>query len=61
MNYYNVGKLLSEAQGGKARAKYGDAIIKAYSEKLIIEVGRLYNERTRRRLKKGLQSILEYT
>ena len=36
--YYNVGKLLSEA--GK---HYGEGIIKRYSIKLIVEVGKKYN------------------
>lgn len=36
--YYNVGKLIVEAQGGKARAKYGDGLIKEYSKKLISEL-----------------------
>ena len=44
--YYNVGKILSEA--GK---HYGEGIIKKYSEKLIIDVGRKYNERTLRRIR----------
>ena len=39
--YYEIGKLLSEA--GK---EYGKNIIKQYSEKLIVEVGTKYNERT---------------
>lgn len=26
--YYNVGKLIVEAQGGEGRAKYGDGLIK---------------------------------
>ena len=30
MTYYNVGKLLIEAQGGEERAKYGDSLIKAH-------------------------------
>ena len=42
--YYNVGKLLSEA--GK---HYGEGIIKKYSKKLKLEVGKKYNERTLRR------------
>ena len=49
--YYNVGKLLVEAQGGEARAKYGDGLIKEYSERLILEVGQKYNERTLRRIR----------
>lgn len=36
--YYNVGKLLIEAQGGEERTKYGDGLIKEYSERLIIEL-----------------------
>ena len=38
--YYNVGKLLVEAQGGEDKAKYGNALIKEYSEKLTNEIGR---------------------
>ena len=30
MTYYNVGKLLIEAQGGEERAKYGDGLIRQY-------------------------------
>ena len=29
--YYNVGKLIIEAQGGETRAKYGDGLIKRFS------------------------------
>ena len=39
--YFETGKLLSEA--GK---EYGKNIIKQYSEKLMIDVGKKYNERT---------------
>ncbi len=49
--YYNVGKLIVEAQGGKERAKYGDNLIKEYSKKLMKEVGKKYNERTLRRIR----------
>lgn len=41
--YYNVGKLLIEAQGGEERAKYGNKLIKEYSEKLTIELGKKFN------------------
>ena len=37
--YYNVGKLLVEAQGGEKRAKYGNGLIKEYSNKLTEELG----------------------
>ena len=36
--YYNVGKLIVEAQGGEPRAKYGEGLIKDYSKKLITEL-----------------------
>ncbi len=49
--YYNVGKLIIEAQGGETRAKYGDSIIKEFSKKLVVEVGKKYNERTLRRIR----------
>ena len=38
MTYYNVGKLLIEAQGGEERSKYGDGLIRKYSKKLSIEL-----------------------
>ena len=45
--YFEIGKLLSEA--GK---EYGKNIIKQYSEKLMIEVGKKYNERNLRYMRK---------
>ena len=41
--YYEVGKLLIEAQGGEDRAKYGDGLIKEYSEKLTKDLGKKYS------------------
>ena len=49
--YYNVGKLLIEAQGGEEKAKYGDNLIEEYSRKLTNEVGKKYNSRTLRRIR----------
>ena len=49
--YYNVGKLLIEAQGGEGRAKYGDGLIKKYSKKLNDELGRKYNITTLKRMR----------
>ena len=40
--YYEVGKLIVEAQGGENRAKYGNKLIKEYSEKLTKELGKGY-------------------
>ena len=43
--YYNVGKLIVEAQGGEERAKYGDNLIKEYSKKMTMELGYKFNSR----------------
>ena len=40
--YYNVGKLIVEAQGGEKRAKYGDNLIKEYSIKLSNELNKKF-------------------
>jgi len=45
-SYYEVGRLLIEAQGGEERAKYGNKIIKEYSEKLTRELGKGYSTRS---------------
>ena len=49
--YYNVGKLLIEAQGGEDRAKYGDGLIKEYSLKLSQEIENKYNITTLKRMR----------
>ena len=46
ITYYEIGNLLNEAGG-----KYGDNIINEYSKKLVIDVGKKYNERTLRRIR----------
>ena len=52
-NYYNVGKLIVEAQGGEERAKYGNQLIKDYSKKLIGEFkNSKYSERNLMNMKK---------
>ena len=45
--YFEIGKLLS-----KAGKEYGKNIIKQYSEKLMLEVGKKYNYRTLYRMRK---------
>ena len=45
--YFEIGRLLS-----KAGKEYGKNIITQYSEKLVIEVGKKYNERTLYRMRK---------
>ena len=49
--YYNVGKLLIEAQGGEERAKYGDNLIKEYSKKLTNELGKGYTISSLKRMR----------
>ncbi len=51
MSYYNVGKLLIEAQGGESRAKYGDNLIKEYSKKLTKELGKGYTSSELKRMR----------
>ena len=46
-----MGRLLVEAQGGEARAKYGNKLIKEYSEKLTKELGKGYKVSTLRKMR----------
>ncbi len=41
--YWNIGRLIVEAQGGKKRAKYGDGLIKEWGHKLSDKYGRGYD------------------
>ena len=50
--YYNVGKLIVEAQGGEKRAKYGYNLIKEYSEELTKEIGGGYSTRSLKSMRK---------
>ena len=50
--YYNIGKLLIEAQGGEERAKYGDGLIKEYSKRLTLEIGKGYSTRSLKDMRK---------
>ena len=50
--YYNVGKLLIEAQGGEDRAKYGDGLIKEYSKQLTKELGKGYSTRSLKNMRR---------
>ena len=43
--YYNVGRLIVEAQGGEEKSDYGNRLIKEYSNKLTNEVGKGYSIR----------------
>ena len=50
--YFEIGRLLN-----KAGKEYGKNIIKQYSEKLIIEVGKKYNERNLRYMRKFYETF----
>lgn len=49
--YLKVGKLLIDAQGGEERAKYGDNLIKKYSERLTKELGKGYTISSLKRMR----------
>ena len=46
MHYYNVGKMIVDAQGGESRAKYGNGLIRKFSERLTKELGNGYSSRS---------------
>ncbi len=50
--YWNIGKLIVEAQGGEKRAKYGNELIKEWSTKLTKKYGKGYSERNLKRFRK---------
>ena len=41
--YWNIGRLIVEAQGGEKRAKYGDGLIKEWGHKLSLKYGKGYD------------------
>ena len=45
-HYYNVGKMIVDAQGGESRAKYGDSLIKKISQRLSKELNKGYSYRS---------------
>ncbi len=46
ITYFEIGKLLYEAG-----SKYGESVIQKYSDKLMVDVGKKYNERTLRSMR----------
>ena len=55
--YYNVGKLLIEAQGGESKARYGDNLIKEYSVRLTEELGKGYTVSSLKRMRQFYSMI----
>ena len=51
ITYFEIGRLIVEAQGGEKRAKSGDGLIKEYSKKLIEEIGKGYSTRNLRSMR----------
>ena len=60
-HYYNIGKMIIDAQGGEARAKYGDGLIKKFSERLTMELGKGYSTRTLKRVRRFYLLIVKGT
>lgn len=50
--YWNVGRLIVEAQGGTEKAKYGNSLLKKWAEKLTKEYGKGYDYSNMRRFRK---------
>ena len=57
--YFEVGRLIVEAQGGEKRAKYGNKLIKKYSEKLTKELGKGYTISALKRMRQFYLMILK--
>ena len=51
VTYYEIGKLIVEAQGGESRAKYGNGLIKEWSKELTSLYGKGYNGSNLRRMR----------
>ena len=49
--YWNVERLIVEAQGGKEKAKYGNELLKTWAEKLTKEYGKGYDYSNLRRFR----------
>jgi len=49
--YFEVGRLIVRAQGGKNKAKYGDELIKKWSIKLTQLYGKGYSEKNLKRMR----------
>ncbi len=49
--YYEIGKLLIEAQGGENKTKYGDMLIKKWSIKLMEQYGKGYSTTNLKRMR----------
>ena len=55
--YWNIGKLIIDAQGGKDKAKYGDALLKKWSNELSLKYGKGYNYTNMKRFRQFFLSF----
>ena len=51
MAYWQIGKMIVEKQGGEARAKYGDGLIKELSAQMTRDFGKGFEERALREMR----------
>ncbi len=56
-NYWNVGRLIIEAQGGESRAKYGNELIKKWSVRLTEQYGKGYDATNLRKFRQFYNSF----
>lgn len=49
--YFEIGRLIVEAQGGEKRAKYGNGLIKKWSKELTLNYGRGFDESNLKRMR----------
>jgi len=49
--YFEIGRLIVEAQGGESRAKYGNGLINEWSKELTVLYGKGYNDSNLRRMR----------
>ena len=56
-NYWNIGKLLVEAQGGENRAKYGNGLIKEWAIQYTEKYGRGYDATNLKRYRQFFQQF----
>ena len=50
--YYEIGRLIIEAQGGEEKARYGEKLIEEYSKRLTIDLGKGYSMRMLKKMRK---------
>jgi hypothetical protein len=52
INYWNIGKMIVEEQGGDSKAKYGEKLILELSKQMILDFGKGFDARNLRYMRK---------